>query len=168
MGSSVLPHALSAVCDEPAIWHPTGQGEAQVHPDVVVERSGGWLTRKNKMGSTHNRTVLPQHLPMFFNLLGRGGAHDVIEPYIPVTSVIGVTGIYDVTFNTPKNANDVQSLNGPDFLLSCGIPNMPLSRRTASPCSTISRFLQASNSWKNCRAVHKFLCGITPRNIPYL
>ena len=37
MGSSVLPHALGAVCDEPAIWHPAGQGEAQVHPDVVVE-----------------------------------------------------------------------------------------------------------------------------------
>ena len=50
---------------------------------------------------------------MFLNLLGRGGAHDVIEPYIPVTSVIGVTGIYDVTFNTPKNADDVPSLNGP-------------------------------------------------------
>ena len=37
VGSSVLPHALGAVCDEPAIRHPTGQGEAQVHPDVVVE-----------------------------------------------------------------------------------------------------------------------------------
>ena len=37
MGSSVLPHALGTVCDEPAIRHPTGQGEAQVHPDVIVE-----------------------------------------------------------------------------------------------------------------------------------
>ena len=37
VGSSVLPHALGAVCDEPAIRHPAGQGEAQVHPDVVVE-----------------------------------------------------------------------------------------------------------------------------------
>ena len=50
---------------------------------------------------------------MFLNLLGRGGAHDVVKPYIPVTSVIGVTGIYNVTFNTPKNADDVTSLNGP-------------------------------------------------------
>ena len=37
VGSSVLPHALGAVCDEPAIRHPASQGEAQVHPDVVVE-----------------------------------------------------------------------------------------------------------------------------------
>ena len=37
VGSSVLPHALGAVCDKPAIGHPTGQGEEQVHPDVVVE-----------------------------------------------------------------------------------------------------------------------------------
>ena len=37
VGSSLLPHALGAVCDEPAIRHPPGQGEAQVHPDVVVE-----------------------------------------------------------------------------------------------------------------------------------
>ena len=33
----MLPHALGAVCDEPAIRHPAGQGEVQVHPDVVVE-----------------------------------------------------------------------------------------------------------------------------------
>ena len=37
VASSVLPHALGTVCDEPAIQHPAGQGEAQVHPDVVVE-----------------------------------------------------------------------------------------------------------------------------------
>ena len=50
---------------------------------------------------------------MFLNLLGRGGARDVIEAYIPVTPVIRVTGIYDVTLNTPENADDVPSLNGP-------------------------------------------------------
>ena len=59
--------------------------------------------------------TLPQHLPMFLNLLGGGGAHDVIEPYIPVTPVIGVTGIYDVTFNTPEDEDDIPSLNGPGF-----------------------------------------------------
>ena len=37
VGSSVLPHALSAVCYKPAIQHPAGQGKAQVHPDVIVE-----------------------------------------------------------------------------------------------------------------------------------
>ena len=107
MGSSVLPHALGAVCDEPAIRHPTGQeGEAQVHQDVIVESPVIGLKHKNKTGQypvtyfTRHRTTLPQHLPMFLNLLGRGGAHDVIRPYIPVTPVIGVTGIYDVTFNT--------------------------------------------------------------------
>ena len=50
---------------------------------------------------------------MFLNLLGGGGAHDVIEPYIPVTPVIGVMGIYDVTFNTLEDADDIPSLNGP-------------------------------------------------------
>ena len=36
VGSSILPHALRAVSYKPAIWHPAGQREAQVHPDVVI------------------------------------------------------------------------------------------------------------------------------------
>ena len=49
VGSSVLPHALGAVCDEPAIRHPAGQGEAQVHPDVIIQSpviGGGILTKR--------------------------------------------------------------------------------------------------------------------------
>ena len=115
MGSSVLPHALSTVCDEPAIRHPAGQGEAQVHPDVSPVIGGGIRTKRTVPVTyfTRRRTTLPHYLPMFLNLLGRGGAHDVIEPYIPVTSVIGVTGIYDDTFNTPEDADHVLGLNGP-------------------------------------------------------
>ena len=37
VGSNMLPHALGTVCDEPATQHPAGQGEAQVHLDVVVK-----------------------------------------------------------------------------------------------------------------------------------
>ena len=36
VGSSMLPHEIGAVGDKPTILHPTGQSEAQVHPDVVV------------------------------------------------------------------------------------------------------------------------------------
>ena len=76
MGSSVLPHALGAVCDEPAIRHPAGQGEVQVHPDVIVESLviGGGIRTKRAVPITHftrHRTTLPHYLPMFLNLLGR-------------------------------------------------------------------------------------------------
>ena len=37
VGSSVLPHAVGTVCYKPAIRHPAGQGEAQVHQDVIVK-----------------------------------------------------------------------------------------------------------------------------------
>ena len=32
----MLPHVFRAVDDEPTVLHPTGQGEVEVHPDVVV------------------------------------------------------------------------------------------------------------------------------------
>ena len=118
MGSSVLPHALGAVCDEPAIRHPTGQGEVQVHPDVIIQSPviGGGIRTKRAIPVTNlarHRMTLPHYLPMSLNLLGRGGAHDVIEPYIPITSVIRVTGIYDDPFSTPEDADHVPGLNGP-------------------------------------------------------
>ena len=118
MGSSVLPHALGAVCDEPAIRHPTGQGEAQVHPDVVIESPvvGRHVRTKRAVPVTYftqHRMALPQHLPVLLNLLGRGGTHDVIEPNILVTPIVRVTGIYDLTFSTPDNVDDIPSLNGP-------------------------------------------------------
>ena len=55
MGSSVLPHALSAVCDEPAIRHPAGQGEAEVHPDVIVQSPviGGGIRTKRAIPVTN-------------------------------------------------------------------------------------------------------------------
>ena len=120
VGSSMLPHALGTMCYERAIWHPTGQGEAQVHPDVIVEGPviGRSIRTKQAVPITYftrHRTTFPQHLPMFLNLLGGGGTHDVIEPYIPVTPVIGVKGIYDLTFNTPEDKDDIPSLNGPGF-----------------------------------------------------
>ena len=54
MGSSVLPHALGAVCDKPAIRHPAGQGEAQVHPDVIIERPVIGRSIRKKTGSICN------------------------------------------------------------------------------------------------------------------
>ena len=55
MGSSVLPHALGAMYDEPAIRHPAGQGEAQVHPDVIVESPviGGGIRTKRAVPVTY-------------------------------------------------------------------------------------------------------------------
>ena len=55
MGSSVLPHVLGAVCGEPAIQHPAGQGEVQVHPDVIVESPviGGGIRTKRAVPVTY-------------------------------------------------------------------------------------------------------------------
>ena len=39
MVCSLLPHLVGAVAHKPTILHPTGQSEAQVHPDVVVKTS---------------------------------------------------------------------------------------------------------------------------------
>ena len=35
--NGMLPHMVGAVGDIPAVFHPTGQSEAQVHTDVVVQ-----------------------------------------------------------------------------------------------------------------------------------
>ena len=37
MVSSMLPHEIGVVSDEPAVLHSAGQSEAQMHPDVVVQ-----------------------------------------------------------------------------------------------------------------------------------
>ena len=168
MGSSMLPHALSAVCNKPAIRHPAGQGEAQVHPDVIIEGPvvGGSIRTKRAVSVTYftrHRTTLPQHLPMFLNLLGGGGAHDVIEPYVPVMPIIGVTGIYDVTFNTTEDEDDIprgaRICHSPGGSLTCLypagllclVPPFPNSYRLAAPGSTdklSTNFLWRDNSRK--------------------
>ena len=34
----MLPHGIRAVGDKPAVFHPAGKGEPQVHTDVIIKR----------------------------------------------------------------------------------------------------------------------------------
>ena len=55
--SSMLPHDIRVVSHEPAVLHPAGQSEAQVHPDVVVQ--GAVISR----GVGTERAIPVSHLP---------------------------------------------------------------------------------------------------------
>ena len=89
----MLPHVIGVVSDEPAVLHSTGQSEVQMHPDVVVQGvviCGG-------IGA--ERPVPMRHFPLYdpafvdkgttlFNLTHGSWADDVIQPDVPVSSVV--------------------------------------------------------------------------------
>ena len=89
----MLPHDIGVVSHKPTILHPAGQSEAQVHPDVVVQ--GVVIGR----GVGAERAIPMCHFPLYylafvdegttlFNLPCGGRAHDIIQPDVPVPSVV--------------------------------------------------------------------------------
>ena len=91
--SSMLPHEIRVVSHEPTVFHPSGQSEAQVHPDVVVQ--GAVICR----GVGAERAIPVCHLPLYdpafvdkgttlFNLSCGSRADDIIQTDVPVSSVV--------------------------------------------------------------------------------
>ena len=89
----MLPHDIGVVSHKPTILHPAGQGEAQLHPDVVVQ--GAVIGR----GIGTEQAIPVCHFPLYdpafvdkgttlFNLPCGGRAYDIIQPDIPVSSVV--------------------------------------------------------------------------------
>ena len=112
----MLPHKFGVVSHEPAVLHPASQSEVQVHPDVVVQ--GAVIGR----GIGAERAIPVRHLPLYdpafvdkgttlFNLFGGSWADDVIQPDVPVLSIVRVTGIDNLALDTTKDVNDIPALD---------------------------------------------------------
>ena len=118
MVGSMLPHQIRVVSDEPTVLHPAGQSEAQVHPDVVVQGAviGGGIGAKQAipvcnlplydLAFVHKGTAL-------FNLFGGSRADDIIQPDVPVSSIVRVVGIDNLALDTTKKVNDIPALDRP-------------------------------------------------------
>ena len=114
--SSMLPHQVGVVSHEPAVLHPTSQSEEKVHSNVVVQSvvvSGGVGTERAVPvcylplyvpASVHKGTAL-------FNLFGRGWADDIVQPDVPVSPIIGVTGIDNLALDTAKDVDHIPALD---------------------------------------------------------
>ena len=93
MVGSMLPHDIGVVSHEPAVLHSAGQSEAQMHPDVVVQGAviGRGIGTEQAIPVCH----LPLHVPAFedkgttlLNLPGGSRAYNIIQPDVPVPSVV--------------------------------------------------------------------------------
>ena len=120
MVSSMLPHEIRVVSHEPTILHSAGQSEAQMYPDVVVQ--GAVICR----GIGAERAIPVCHLPLYdpafvdkgttlFNLSCGSQADDVIQPNVPVLSVVRVTGINNLALDTTEDINNIPALNQSSF-----------------------------------------------------
>ena len=116
MVSSMLPHEFRVVSHELAVLHPASQSEAQVHPDVVVQ--GVVIGR----GVGAEWAIPVRHLPLYnpafvdkgtalFNLFGGSRADDVVQPNVPVSSIVRVAGVDNLALNTTKDVNDILALH---------------------------------------------------------
>ena len=112
----MLPHEFRVVSDEPAVLHPASQSEVQVHPDVVVQGAviGGGVGAEQAIPVHH----LPLYVPAFvnkgtalFNLLGGSLADDIIQPDVPVSSIVRVAGVDNLALDTMKDVNDIPALD---------------------------------------------------------
>ena len=97
MVSSMLPHEIGVVSQEPAVLHPASQSEVQVHPDVVVQGVviGGGVGAERAIPVCH----LPPYDPAFvdkgtalFNLFGGSQPDDIVQPDVPVLSIVQSRG----------------------------------------------------------------------------
>ena len=116
----MLPHEIGVVSDEPTVLHSAGQGEAQMHPDVVVQ--GAVICR----GIGAERAIPMHHLPLYdpafvdkgttlFNLSRGSRADDIIQPDVPVSSVVRVAGINNLALDTTEDINNIPALNQSGF-----------------------------------------------------
>ena len=112
----MLPHEIRVVSHEPTVLYPAGQSEAQVHPDVVVQ--GAVIGR----GVGTERAIPVCHLPLYnpafvdkgttlFNLPCGSRADDIIQPDVPVSSLVRVAGVNNLALDTMEHVNNIPALN---------------------------------------------------------
>ena len=91
-----------------------------MHPDVVVQ--GAVICG----GIGAERAVPVRHLPLYdpafvdkgttlFNLPRGGRADDVIQPDVPVSSVVRVAGVNNLALDTTEDINNIPALNQSGF-----------------------------------------------------
>ena len=116
MVSSMLPHEIGVVSHKLTVLHPAGQSEVQVHPDVVVQ--GVVIGR----GIGTERAIPVCHLPLYdpafvdkgttlFNLPCGSWADDIIQPDVPVLSIVRVAGINNLALEIMEHVNNIPALN---------------------------------------------------------
>ena len=116
----MLPHDIGVVGDEPTVLHPAGQTEAQMHPDVVVQ--GAVVGRGVRAEWAIPVHYLPLYDPAFvdkgttlFNFPRGSRADNVIQPDVPVRSVVQVMGVDNLALDTTKDVDDISALNQSGF-----------------------------------------------------
>ena len=120
VGCSVLPHMVGAVAHKPTILHPAGQSEVQVHPDVVFKS----LVVGQRVGTERavpvryltlnhlapvDQTAAPFHFPC------GGWADYVIQPDVPVPSVVRVAGINNKALDTTEDVDNIATFDRSDL-----------------------------------------------------
>ena len=91
-----------------------------MHPDVVVQ--GAVICG----GVGVERAVPVRHLPLYnlafvdkgttlFNLPRGSWADDVIQPDVPVSSIVRIAGINNLTLDTTEDINNIPALNQSGF-----------------------------------------------------
>ena len=87
-----------------------------MHPDVVVQ--GAVICR----GVGAERAIPVRHLALYdpafvnkgttlFNLSGGSRADNIVQPDVPVPSVVRVAGVDNLALDTTKDINDILALN---------------------------------------------------------
>ena len=134
--SSMLPHEIGVVSDEPAVLHSTGQSEAQMHPDVVVQ--GAVVGRGVRAEWAIPMRDFTLDDPAFVDMgatlldLSHGGrADNVIQP---VASVVRVAGVNNLALDTTEDINNITALKSVWLWSSpAGFPSFPFPAGRYSP-----------------------------------
>ena len=122
MVSSMLPHKIRVVSHKRTVLHPAGQSEAQMHPDVVVQGAVicGGVGAERAIPVCH----LPLYDPAFVHLFGGSWADDIVQPDVPVSSIVRVAGVDNLALVTTKDINDIPAFDRPGLgALPVGFPS---------------------------------------------
>ena len=148
----MLPHQIRVVSDEPTVRHPTGQSEAQVHPDMVVQGAviGGGVGAEWAVPVCH----LPLYDPAFvhkgtalFNLFGGSRADNIIQPDVPVSSIVRVAGIDNLALDTTKDINDIPAFDQPGLCTLLQDSHHSFFPQDIVPCFYGLRVFAGLKSW---------------------